>query len=237
MRVRIDWGDVSDREPHGTESVTARLRVCVIDSKEIGPAYARLDECAVEVMGSLPSLAHLSARTAIGYDAILVGCTERLLLSPAFRSRVRRLASSARLVAVMASPTVDNGAQALALGFAGLASRDVTPKALERTIAAATRGESAFPRGVLNALLGTLSGFVNRPPGRGEGPSLTPRQDQIVALIAQGATDREIAGILRISQSTAHKHVQNALRRLNAKTRSQLVAAARRPVFQGGFVA
>ena len=207
--------------------------MCVIDSRETGPAYARLDECAIDIMGSLPSLAQLEARTASEYDVIIVGCSERLLLSPAFRTRVRKLTPSARLIAVMASPTVDNGTQALALGFAGLASRDVTPRALERTIAAATRGESAFPRGVLNALLETVTHFALRAPGRLERPSLTPRQDQIVDLIAQGATDREIAGMLRISQSTAHKHVQNALRRLNAKTRSQLVAAARRPGFPG----
>jgi len=205
----------------------------VIDSKEIGAAYARLDECAVEVRGYLPSLAQLNPRTASGYDAIIVSCTERLLLSPAFRSRVRKLTPSARLIAVMASPTVDNLTQALALGFAGLASRDVTPKALDRTIAAASRGESAFPRGVLSALLETVSQFAVRVPGRIGGPSLTPRQDQVVELIAQGATDREIAAVLQISQSTAHKHVQNALRRLNAKTRSQLVAAARRPVYPG----
>jgi non-specific serine/threonine protein kinase len=66
--------------------------------------------------------------------------------------------------------------------------------------------------------------------------ALTPRQEQIVELIAQGATDREIAGVLQISQSTAHKHVQNALRRLNAKTRSQLVASARPPAFPRNFV-
>jgi DNA-binding NarL/FixJ family response regulator len=207
----------------------------VIDSKEAGSAYERLDECAIEVMGSLPSLALLTERSASSYDAIVVGCTERLLLSPAFRARVRKLTPEARLIAVMTSPTVENGAQALALGFAGLAARDITPKALERTIAAATRGESAFPRGVVNALLESASRFAFRSVGRKGEPALTPRQDQIVDLIAQGATDREIAGILRISQSTAHKHVQNALRRLNAKTRSQLVAAARRPVFPGGF--
>ena len=147
---------------------------------------------------------------------------------------MRRLAPSARLIALMASPSVDAGAQAAALGFVGFASRDVTPKALERIVAAATRGESAFPRGVLNALLTALARAPQRLSHGGE-RGLTPRQDQVVELIAQGSTDREIAGILLISESTAHKHVQNALRRLNARTRSQLVAAARRPIFPSGL--
>jgi len=214
---------MNDRDPHGFESASARPRLCVIDAKDIGPAYARLDECRVEVMCSLPSLAQLTRHGALGYDAILVGCTQRLLLSP-----------SARLIALMASPSVDAGAQAAALGFVGFASRDVTPKALERIVAAATRGESAFPRGVLNALLTALARAPQRLSHGGE-RGLTPRQDQVVELIAQGSTDREIAGILLISESTAHKHVQNALRRLNARTRSQLVAAARRPIFPSGL--
>ncbi len=187
-------------------------------------------------MGSLPSLAQLSPKVASAYDAILVGCTDRLLLSPAFRARAHQLTRTARLVAVIPSPTPDAGAQAASLGFAGFVSREVTPRALERTIAAAIRGETAFPRSVLNGLVQMISRFSTARSGAPGGAVLTPRQEQIVELIAQGATDREIASLLRISESTAHKHVQNALRRLNAKTRSQLVASARQPVYPGSFV-
>ena len=226
---------MSDREQHKRRSASARARICVIDSKEVGLAYARIDECRIDVMGSLPSLAQLNSRIAGNYDAVLVGCTERLLLSPAFRARVQQLSRNARLIAVVPSPTPDAGAQAASLGFTGLVAREVSPRAFERTIAAVTRGESAFPRNVLNALLQVLSRLSPvRLGGPGEG-ALTPRQGQIVELIAQGATDREIATLLRISQSTAHKHVQNALRRRKAKTRSQLVATMRQPVFPGSF--
>jgi DNA-binding NarL/FixJ family response regulator len=213
----------------------ARPRICVVDSKEAGLAYARLDECSVDVMGSLPSLSHLKPLIASRYDAILVGCTERLLLSPAFRSRVQELSRSARLVAILPTPTPYAGAQAASLGFAGLVAREVAPNALERTIAAVALGERAFPRGVLAALVQMVSRLSPGKVGAPGEASLTPRQVQIVELIAQGATDRENALVLRISESTAHKHVQNALRRLKAKTRSQLVAASRPPAYAGEF--
>jgi DNA-binding NarL/FixJ family response regulator len=226
---------LSDHQPRKIANGSARPRICVIDSKDVGLAYARLDDCRVEVMGSLPSLAQLSPRIAGTYDAILVGCTERLLLSPAFRARAHQLTRAARLIAVLPSPSPDAGAQAASLGFAGLVSREVTPRALDRTIAAVMHGESAFPRSVFNGLVQMISRFSSsRPRAPGEA-SLTPRQGQIVELIAQGATDREIAIVLRISESTAHKHVQNALKRLNARTRSQLVASARQPVFPGSY--
>jgi len=218
------------------QSRSACPRICVIDPKDVGVAYARLDECVVEVMGSLPSFAQLDPQIASTYDAILVGCTERLLLTPAFRTRVHQLSRSARLIAVIPSPTPDAGAQAASLGFAGLVSKDVTPRAMDRTITAVVHGESAFPRSVLSALVQMVSRLSAGRVGPPAESALTPRQGQIVELIAQGATDREIATLLRISQSTAHKHVQNALRRLKAKTRSQLVASARQPVaFPGRF--
>jgi len=227
---------VNDRRPGEARSNSARPRVCVVDSKEIGLAYARLDECRIDVMGVLPSLAQLTPKIAHGYDAIIVGCTERMLLSPAFRARAQPLSRAARLVAVLPSPSPDAAAQAANLGFAGLIAREVLPRAFERTIVAAVRGEFAFPRSVLKVLMnpfGRLGSAQSGPSGAG---SLTPRQGQIVELIAQGATDREIAGTLRISQSTAHKHVQNALRRLKAKTRSQLVAAVRQTLAPGAYL-
>jgi len=226
---------VSDQESRKRRAGSARPRICVIDSKEVGVAYARLDECRVDVMGSLPSLIQLTPGVASAYDAVLVGCTERLLLSPPFRTRAHQLSRTARLIALMASPTAEAGAQAASLGFVGLVSRDVTPRALERTIAATALGESAFPRTVLNGLVQMVSRLGSTRYGPYSDVALTPRQEQIVELIAQGATDREIAAVLQISHSTAHKHVQNALRRLNAKTRSQLVASARQPAFRGSF--
>jgi len=164
-------------------------------------------------------------------DVVLVGCTERLLLSPAFRARAQLLSRTARLIALVSSPTPNAAAQAASLGFAGLASTEVTPRALERTIAAVIHGESAFPRSLLTGLVQMISRLSSGGTDASGRSALTPRQGQIVELIAQGATDREIAGVLRISQSTTHKHVQNALRRLNARTRSQLVAAAHQPLF------
>lgn len=226
---------MTDRQPRGKTVGSTRPRICVIDSKEVGVAYARLDECRVDVMGSLLSLAQLNPRNAEGYDAVLVGCTERMLLSPGFRARVQQLGGSSRLIAIVPSPNPDAGARAASLGFAGFVAREVTPRALERTISAAAQGERAFPRSVLNGLIQMVSRISPSQPGLPRDASLTPRQEQIVELIAQGSTDREIALLLRISQSTAHKHVQNALRRLNARTRSQLVAAARKPAFPAIF--
>jgi len=50
------------------------------------------------------------------------------------------------------------------------------------------------------------------------------REIEALRLVATGCCDAEIAGRLGISESTAHKHVESARRRLNAKSRAELAA-------------
>ena len=62
-----------------------------------------------------------------------------------------------------------------------------------------------------------------RPPGPPRGPQLTPRQRDCVVLVAQGKSDWEIGQVLGISESTVHKHIEDAKRRFGVSTRVQLV--------------
>lgn len=203
-------------------SKTGLVRVGVIDSARSGPAYDRLSECGIDVMALVPSLAHVNLTLLHEYEVMLVGCAPGELDEATFQTQLLRVARAVPAVAI--TPGGIGATTAARIGFHGFIAREVDPAALTRTVSAVAHGEVAFPRATLAALLQMLS-FLPLP--HSEAPTgLTPRQHQIVDLIAQGATDREIAARLRISESTAHKHVQNALRRSKTKTRSQLVAVA-----------
>jgi DNA-binding NarL/FixJ family response regulator len=56
--------------------------------------------------------------------------------------------------------------------------------------------------------------------------SLTPREKQVIALIAQGYSDKQIAVHLMIARSTVSNHVCAILLKLDAATRAQAVAVA-----------
>lgn len=71
-----------------------------------------------------------------------------------------------------------------------------------------------------------LRGVTPEHPGWDRPCPLTPRQREALAFMAQGKTDWEIGVILGISQTTAHSHVENAKRKLGARTRAQAVARA-----------
>ena len=68
----------------------------------------------------------------------------------------------------------------------------------------------------------------NRPvPVSTTGETLSPREMEVLHLIAVGATNRDIADQLVISEPTVKSHVTNILRKLNVKSRTQAVASAR----------
>jgi DNA-binding NarL/FixJ family response regulator len=206
-----------------------RPRVCVVDSRVDGPAYGRLDECDLEIMAVLPRLGEVSLPMVRTFDLIIVGCNESLLQNPAFERRVSEVVQYTRLLGVAPNPSPEVVAHAARVGFHGFVAREVEPDAFTRAVNAVIRGELAFPRGALVAVVRLFRRAYRRSPKTERGSELTARQRQIVELIAQGANDREIADALQISQSTVHKHVQNALKRTKTRTRSHLAAAIAQP--------
>jgi DNA-binding NarL/FixJ family response regulator len=97
--------------------------------------------------------------------------------------------------------------------------RDALDRALRGLL---LRKEHAFPREVVG------SWVWQQRLGRQEqagATGLTPRQHEIVTLIARGATDKEIAAALGIATATAQKHVTNILQRLQVPNRAAAVAA------------
>jgi len=87
------------------------------------------------------------------------------------------------------------------------------------------RGEATVPGRVASTLLRHVSsiGVRNRSPDLG---SLTIRERQVLKLIAEGLSNKEIAARLGIEFATAKNHVHNLLEKLEVNRRSDAVARA-----------
>ncbi|HEY6959095.1 MAG TPA: response regulator transcription factor [Candidatus Limnocylindria bacterium] len=217
--------------PNEAEEAARALRVCVVDSARTGTAYPRLAECGdIEVIGKVPWLdgRFLPPDLIAEADAVVVGMGTEEMRDRDRQHELLRLARTTKVIVVAPGPL--DAEIAAQLGVRGLVSKDVDPGAFTRVVRAVAAGEIAFPRNAITTLF-QLIGKLAIPLHPSEDSTLTPRQREVIALIAGGATDREVALRLRISESTAHKHVQNALRRSRAKTRSQLVALVRQEPF------
>jgi len=111
--------------------------------------------------------------------------------------------------------------RSLQAGAFGYIDRELEPEAMRRGLLGALRGESIYGREVVGAWLRDGQGAArSNPEGAGR---LTAPQREIVALIARGATDKEIGATLGIRTATAQKHVANLLRRLGVPNRAAAV--------------
>jgi len=69
---------------------------------------------------------------------------------------------------------------------------------------------------------------VGRCAGRSPPSGLTPRETEVLRLVAEGLTNAEIAERLIISEHTVHRHVTNLLRKLDLPSRTAAAAQAAR---------
>ncbi len=122
--------------------------------------------------------------------------------------------------------------EALRVGASGFLVKDTEPVDLIRGIQAVARGDALLSPGVTRRLIAefaTLSGKSVPTPGL---EALTEREREVMALVAAGLSNDEIADRLVISPSTAKTHVSRAMVKLGARDRAQLVVFA----YESGLV-
>jgi DNA-binding NarL/FixJ family response regulator len=116
--------------------------------------------------------------------------------------------------------------EALRAGAAGFLVKDTDAAELLHAIRVVAGGEALLSPSVTRRLIGEFAARTvqARPvPGLHD---LTPREREVVALIASGLSNEEIAGQLYVSRSTAKTHATRAMTKLGARDRAQLVVFA-----------
>jgi DNA-binding NarL/FixJ family response regulator len=150
----------------------------------------------------------------------------------------RRIANDDRLAAVRVVMLTNYGLDeyvfnSLRAGAAGFVVKDTEPADLLHALRVTMRGDALLSPAVTRRL---ISEFASRPadvlPAADVG-RLTPRESEVVALVAHGLTNDEIAERMVVSPMTAKTHVSRAMTKLGARDRAQLVVFA----YQSGLVA
>jgi len=113
--------------------------------------------------------------------------------------------------------------QALKAGASGYVLKDSEPEAIVSSILAVVSGERVMATAVANRVLDMLTGTVT-PKEFYDG--LTPREIEILKLLAAGMANKQIAYKLKISEKTVRNHVSNTYEKLGIYDRSQAVLYA-----------
>jgi DNA-binding NarL/FixJ family response regulator len=123
--------------------------------------------------------------------------------------------------------------EALRSGASGFLLKDTEPVELLRALQVVAAGEALLAPTVTRRL---IAEFVGRPEHRRVDPSavreVTDREREVLALVAGGLSNDEIAAHLVISTATARTHVSRIMTKIGARDRAQLVVLA----YESGLV-
>lgn len=208
-------------------SFTARTRVYIADDHpmfleaiidairerpglEIVGSAATGDDAAAGVSELAPDVAVLDVRLrGLSGLEVLDLATER-------RSRTRFLFLSAHVES-------DVVFGALARGAAGYLSKEEDREVICDAVVAVARGETVLSADVQRNLAGAI-----RERNGVDQPVLTPREQAVLSLAAEGLTTREIAGRLSVASATVKTHLQSVYSKLDVPDRTSAVACAMR---------
>jgi DNA-binding NarL/FixJ family response regulator len=116
--------------------------------------------------------------------------------------------------------------EALRYGASGFLVKDTEPVDLVNAVRVVAQGDSLISPGMTKRLVAEFASRSKEPRPASELGVLTEREREVMALVAGGLTNEEIAERLFMSPATARTHVSRAMSKLGARDRAQLVVLA-----------
>lgn len=218
-------GDVPDPDADGL------VRVFLVDDHRLFLSGVRTELGErFDIVGSAGDVAGaIRGITATGPDVVLLDVHMPDGGGLAVIREVRRNSPDVRFLALSVSDAAEDVIAVIRAGARGYVTKSIAPEDLARAIERVQAGDAVFsPR---------LAGFVldafasNAPaPADPELDQLTPREREVLRLIARGYAYKQIARQLSISVKTVETHVSSVLRKLQLSSRYELTrwAADRR---------
>lgn len=133
-------------------------------------------------------------------------------------ARIRELADPPQVLVLTSHDTDSDILGAIEAGACGYLLKDAGPDELLGAVRAAAAGESALSPTVAGKLMGRL---------RDPRPLLTDRETEVLRAVADGATNRQTAASLNVSEATVKTHLVHIFDKLGVTTRTAAVARAR----------
>ncbi len=149
---------------------------------------------------------------------------------------IRGAGLATRIVMLTVSDDDDDLLESIKAGANGYLLKNIRPEQLFEDLRGLVRGEAPIAAGIAHKLLEALREAPSRPrPVSGaqvaQGTELTRREAEILGLVANGLSNKEIAGQLTITEGTVKNHVHNSLEKLHLSNRVQAAAFAVRQGF------
>jgi DNA-binding NarL/FixJ family response regulator len=133
----------------------------------------------------------------------------------------------AKIIAFAVSDVEHELLACAAAGFAGYVARNGSEDDLISAVANAMRGELQVTPRMASLLFRQVAALSTGRPASSEPSPLTPRERQILTLVEQGMSNKEIAREVRIGSATVKNHVHSILGKLQVRRRGEAAARLR----------
>jgi DNA-binding NarL/FixJ family response regulator len=200
------------------------IRLLIVDDHPVvrdGLRGLFADDPDFQVVGEAANGAEAVARVErLGADVVLMDLRMPEMGGVEAITRLRRTAPGVRVLVLTTYDTDSDVPPAIEAGATGYLLKDAPREELIRAVRAAFAGEAVLSPAVARRLMGQ----VGKPPPE----ALSQRELEVLALIADGATNREAAAKLFVSEATVKTHLLHAYEKLGVRDRAAAVAEAYR---------
>ncbi|MGV9360789.1 response regulator [Amycolatopsis sp. NPDC003731] len=171
----------------------------------------------------------LRSAAALTPDVVLMDLRMPVLDGVAATRRLRAEQPGTRVIALTTFDDDEDVFAALRAGAVGYLLKDVSSARLVEAVLAAARGESVLQPSVAAKVVARFAQLPDAPEPRPQ-PLVVPlssRELDVLRLLADGRSNREIATTLFLAEGTVKNHVTNVLGKLGARDRTQAALRAR----------
>jgi DNA-binding NarL/FixJ family response regulator len=126
---------------------------------------------------------------------------------------------SCRTIVWSYEPSRETVLEAVRAGASGYLEKTISPSGLVRALRGVEHGEAAFSRNLATLMVEALHTREQRRHAFERAAALSPRERQVLDLVARGARNRQVAQALFISEFTVKRHMQNILKKLELPSR------------------
>lgn len=203
---------------------TTRVRVLIADDHAVvrtGLRALLASDPDIEVVAEASVAADAVERSRIGdVDVVLMDLRFAGDATAGVRAtaRIRDLGDPPQVLVLTSHDTDADILGAIEAGAAGYLLKDAGPDELLGAVRAAAAGESALSPTLAATLMGRL---------RDPRPVLTDRESEVLRAVAAGATNRQAAASLHVSEATVKTHLVHVFDKLGVTSRTAAVARAR----------
>jgi len=208
----------------------SRIRVLIADDHTIVRSGVRLlleGEADMEVIGeALTGTAAVEMAQALQPDVILMDIAMPGLDGMEATRQIKQKSPDIGILVLTMHRSDEHFFAMLKAGASGYVLKAAETNELLGAIRSVARGEAFLYPAMAKRL---MQDYLSRTPANDdpEDSPLTPREKQILRLVADGYTNKEIAQRLVLSPSTVHTHRNNLMRKLNLNTQHGLIQYAR----------